>query len=82
MDRISAPFTPEEVRELNDHQQKGSFHPFTCCSPEYVDGCTRKNKTGKSIMLDEGTLVATTEGWVCPCGGYVQNWAYRFMIKK
>lgn len=27
------------------------------------------------------TLIATLDGWVCPCGEYRQYWAHGFMLK-
>lgn len=27
---VKAPFTPEQVKSLNDYQDSGVFHPFTC----------------------------------------------------
>lgn len=75
MDKIEAPFSNEQVKSLNDYQQERIFHPFTCDrkSPE----C--ETKTNPDDILAEGVLIATTEGWVCPCGKYKQNWAHSFM---
>lgn len=69
---ITAPFTEEQVERLNKYQNEGRFHPFTCCSH---DGCKRGERE------DEGILIATKDGWVCPCGKYKQNWAHDFMTK-
>lgn len=71
---IKAPFTDEQVKTLNEYQKCGMMHPFTCCSPEDIPECLR-TKGGPH----EGLLVATTEGWVCPCGKYKQDWAHEFM---
>ena len=71
--KITAPFTDEQVDALNKYQQSGLFHPFTCCSPEKIKECTRAS--GES----EGLLIATNEGWICPCGKYKQDWAHSFM---
>lgn len=76
MEEIKAPFTDEQVKNLNDYQTTGRFHPFTCCSPEEIIECTRANGTS------EGLLVATNDGWICPCGKYTQNWAHKFMTEK
>ncbi len=73
MDKITAPFTKEQVKALNEYQQKGFFHPFTCCAYE---GCKR----GQDV--NEGILIAAEEGWICPCGKYKQNWAHAFMAEK
>lgn len=76
---ISAPFTDEQVNAMNAFQEAGRFHPFTCCSPEEIEGCYRKNNIGDSYEEKEGILKATNDGWVCPCGKYKQNWAHSFM---
>ena len=70
MEKITAPFTNEQVKKLNNYQKNGRFHPFTCCSH---DGCDRINQK------DEGLLIATNEGFICPCGKYEQKWAHKFM---
>lgn len=74
MDRINAPFTDQEVENLNKYQQSGLFHPFTCGGSDWgIEECERANGTG------EGLLTATSGGWVCPCGKYKQDWAWDFM---
>lgn len=70
MGKITAPFTPEQVKKLQQWQNTLSFHPFTCCSHE---GCERGEDK------DGGVLVPSTEGWICPCGKYTQDWAHDFM---
>lgn len=85
---IKAPFTEEQVKNLNDFQKSGRYHPFTCCSPD-LTSCKRKASNEKRMNGEEvpytdeneGILVATTEGWVCPCGEYKQNWAHSFMAE-
>jgi len=57
--------TKEQVDMLNQHQNSGKYHPYTCCS--YND-CER-NKQPKY-----GQLIATEECWVCPCGEYKQEY--------
>lgn len=76
LDSIEAPFTKEQVDNLNEFQNNGQFHSFTCCSPENTSKCERTS--GKS----EGVLTATEQGWICPCGEYKQNWAHSFMSEK
>lgn len=62
---VKAPFTEQQVKSLNDFQESGCFHPFTCGG---------KTKEGKDCRAD---LVATKEGWICPAGcGYTQDWAH------
>jgi len=61
-------FTPEEVLSLNEYQNSGVMHPFTCGGghrTEHPDG--------------EGLLVATTQGWICPYCEYRQDWAHDWM---
>ena len=70
--QLKAPFTKGQVDALNKYQNEGKFHPFTCCSHP-VPECERK--AGKS----EGKLIATVNGWICPCGKYTQYWAHEFM---
>lgn len=68
-------WTEEQVNELNKQQKSGKFHPYTC---------DRKAKECEVDMgpietrdwSKDGILIATTEGWVCPCGKYKQNWAH------
>ncbi len=62
-DIIYAPFTDEQVQKLNELQQSGSFHPFTCMGAF----CDRNKVT------NQGLLVAVNEGWICPCGKYTQK---------
>lgn len=71
-DRVTAPFTNEQVDALNKWQRLGYVHPFTCCSHE----------TCKKHEYAVGTLTATTEGWVCPCGKYTQDWAHSYMADE
>ena len=74
MDKITAPFTPEQVEALNHYQEYTQFHPFTCGGAD--PDCERSQGEG------EGLLKATPEGWTCPCGRYTQNWAHAFMTGK
>lgn len=80
---IEAPFTDEQVKLLNEFQNMGSIHPFTCMSPEAIPECLRAGKEvdGKYMPgTDEGKLIARNEGWICPCGKYTQDWAHSFMV--
>lgn len=63
-------FTPEQVISLNEYQQAGVFHPFTCGSG---------NRTDEHHLDGEGILVATEDGWRCPYCDYTQNWAHDWM---
>jgi hypothetical protein len=66
---IFAPFTDEQVVQLNRYQTAGRMHPFTCGGEQHHGG---------------PTLTATPEGWVCPDQActYTQNWAHAFMADK
>lgn len=60
-------FTKEIVEQLNKRQQEGTFHPYTC-DRSFLECETRFNH------LKDGVLIATENGWICPCGKYKQNW--------
>lgn len=64
---ITAPFTPEQVVNLNRWQESGVVHPFTCGSEGKHEGHV--------------SLVATESGWVCPKCDYQQSWAHDFMAE-
>lgn len=73
MNKIFAPWTPEQVESLNRYQREGLGHPFTC----------EKRKMLHPYDGTETVLIATVKGWVCPefhCD-YTQNWAWDAMIK-
>lgn len=88
MKRINAPFTPEQVANLNAYQKRGHFHPFTCGSGKR---CVEKIKItyNQPGVIKQGldelevstTLVATEAGWVCPNCDYTQDWAWEFMAE-
>ena len=91
LDKIETPFTQEQVDNLNSYQLGGSFHPFTCCGGnKNTPNCLRNKSTeDRSNGIDvpytnetEGILIATEEGWICPCGQYTQKWAHSFMSEK
>lgn len=63
MRRIYAPWTDEQVRNLNAWQIAPSVHPYTCANTALVHD-------------DGGVLIATTKGWRCPECDYTQEWAY------
>jgi len=70
MSIIKAPFTKEQVDNLNKFQSQTTFHPFTCGG---TVECLRTEKD------NYGILIAKPEGWVCACGKYTQDWAHEFM---
>jgi len=67
---ITAPWTDEQVRHLNEQQNDGRFHPYTC-------GGSRMDEAhmayAKQNGGDHGQLVATKDGWICPVCGYRQK---------
>jgi hypothetical protein len=71
------------IDELNRQQNDGKFHPFTCCGGNSnTPSCLRNRSyeerwTGKTVPYtneNEGVLISTESGWVCPCGEYKQNY--------
>lgn len=76
MKTVEAPFTEEQVDNINDYQTSYTFHPFTCCSPEDIEECLRAKGE------DDGILIASKEGLTCPCGKYKQDWVHEFMALK
>ena len=61
---IKAPFTDEHVKKLNEYQNLGIMHEFTCAN----------GHGGKRV------LTATNNGWVCPTCNYTQDWFHSFMV--
>jgi hypothetical protein len=63
-----APWTDEEVKRLNAYQKAAHLHPFTC--PGDKADCEKHRE-----------LIATSDGWVCACGEYKQEWAHADMVR-
>jgi hypothetical protein len=63
-----APWSDDQVDNLNRYQRAGLFHPFTCGRRD-------------DHRDDPGVLVAERDGWHCPAAGcgYRQTWAHPFM---
>jgi hypothetical protein len=61
---IKAPFTEEQVKNLEHWQKSGFVHPFTCA----------KQGGGKHALL-----IPSKDGWLCPTCGYTQDWAHGYM---
>ena len=59
------PFTPEQVELLNVQQHGRRVHPVTCRSG---------NRKDANHLDNEGILVATVHGWMCPYCDYRQGW--------
>ena len=87
MESRKAPFTNEEVNNINDFQFVSGFHPFTCCSPEHITECKRQNPAflpeGQTWdpKVNDGVLKASNDGLICPCGKYTQDWVHEFMTR-
>lgn len=66
-------FTAEEVVNLTRSQRERMRHPFTCGK--------RNDPDNPHPVLDgdNGVLVATVRGWICPFCDYTQGWAHPFM---
>lgn len=67
-----SPWSIEKVQQLNNNQKNTTFHPYTC-DRKHSD-C--EVNTQPSDYSKDGVLIAKTEGWVCPCGKYTQDWAH------
>lgn len=91
MDKLSAPFNPDQVDALNQYQSgiDSIFpsHPFTC--PNRSDGLSFPNEkadfskaTHSTGGVGGGLLIATESGWICPDCGYTQKWAHGFMAPE
>ena len=63
---LIAPWTKDQVENLEKWQTTGWVHPFTC----FGEGDCKINE-----REDQGILQPTVDGWICPCGKYTQNWA-------
>lgn len=57
-------WTQETVDKLNQYQQDGIMHPYTC----------GRNRTDENHLDGEGVLLATVYGWKCPYCDYTQDW--------
>jgi hypothetical protein len=68
VDKVEAPFTPDQVASLNAYQVAGVMHPFTC-GGGHTNGC------------GEVRLIAAEDGWRCASDtcDYRQGWAHAFM---
>lgn len=73
IERIYAPFTPDQQKQLNDYQQnsKNRHHRFICAAINCIDGDG-----------EYSVLIARERGWICPCCDYTSNWAYKFMVEQ
>lgn len=60
--------TPEEVERLNKEQKRNDRHPYTC------DRRSKECEVNQTPREKDGVLIATENGWVCPCGKYKQDY--------
>ena len=78
---MSKEFSQENIDKLNEQQISGHGHPYTC-SGHGIKECKREQsyedrRNGKEVEYNnenEGVLIATERGWICPCGKYTQDW--------
>lgn len=68
MNKVEAPFTPDQVASLNAYQVAGIMHPFTCGG-------------GQARGHNGIRLIAAEDGWHCASDtcDYRQDWAHAFM---
>lgn len=84
MKNIKAPFSKIQIDKINEFQEKGKFHPLTCCSPEEIPECLRAVKIIDGNIIkgkSDGVLIATENGVVCPCGKYTQSSVPAFILQ-
>lgn len=76
--KVTAPFTHEQILSINKYQASGIMHPFTCsvCRDAYGTG---DHDSDNLYAHDEYALVATFEGFICPTCDYTQDWCHEFM---
>ncbi|UZF95790.1 hypothetical protein [Bosea sp. NBC_00550] len=78
-EKLTAPWTDEQVSALNLFQVETRFHPFTC-------GGDRTDDAHRAYQAEQGgdlgQLVATNDGWVCPVCGYRQQWAHGSWLRR
>jgi hypothetical protein len=74
--QIMAPFSREQVINLNNFQTKSGMHPFTCGGDR---GDEAHQAYADTWGGEPGQLVAYLSGWKCPVCDYRQDWAHGFM---
>lgn len=92
MDSIKAPWTPQQVAALNRFQEYGFVQEYTCPNIHsapcpcvgHGDVPPKPNCPhclGSGRVLGDRTLLATTNGWICPHCDYKQDNAHPMMLK-
>lgn len=66
------PYNKKQLKNLKRFQRDGRVHPFTC----------RGQHCNRAGRKDQGILIPTPEGMICPCGKYMQDWVHNFMTTK
>lgn len=70
-EKITAPWSMEQVLALTRFQTEALAHPFTC-----------PNRHDHPVIFgDNGVLIPTVRGWICQCCDYTQDWAHAFMAR-
>lgn len=73
------PWSDEQVTALNRFQDSGQLHPFTCGSGNRSDA-SHRDVRARLGLRDNGQLIATRAGWICPACDYRQEWAHAAMF--
>jgi hypothetical protein len=68
--KMNKKFTPEEVERLNKEQKRNDRHPYTCDRKAKECEVNQKPRDHEK----DGVLIATENGWICPCGKYKQDY--------
>ena len=71
-EQIEAPWTPDQVKSLNEYQQSGKFHPFTC-SCGYGSHALVAHKAGWTCPVCSKEGRAYTQNW---CWDWMANWTW------
>lgn len=77
MSRKEAPFTDAEVQSINDFQNSGVFHEFTCAYRDTHSGDCRR-----TLQFRDDVLVAYNDGLRCPSCAYTQTWVHSWMADR
>lgn len=74
-------FSKDNVEMLNVSPHLKKYHPYTCdghdiphCKRELVYNDRNDGLDVEYSDENEGVLIATDNGWICPCGNYTQDW--------
>lgn len=89
MPYIETPWPEDFVKRLNENQNNGRYHPYTCsgCRDKLGIYYARNKQTGEERhigilgkcnededpVIYDRKLIATKDGWICPTCDYKQN---------